>query len=55
MAAGLPGLVGRCVFIQSLVLLGLLPMPLRTMEKPAPVVTLKSRSMSRDRFGSGRL
>jgi hypothetical protein len=42
------------VFMKSLELSRLLPMPLRTMEKPAPVVVLKRRSMTSDRLGSGR-
>lgn len=49
---GFPGLTGKNVFIQSLLLLGLLPIPFRTIVKPAPVVVLKSRSNTSVRFGS---
>ncbi len=52
-APGLAGATGSIVFIQSLVLLGLLPMPLRTIVKPAPAVALNSRSTSAARCASG--
>lgn len=49
---GFPGLTGKNVFIQSFLLLGLLPMPLRTIVKPAPVVALKRRSRTSVLLGS---
>jgi hypothetical protein len=54
-SAGLLGHLGRIVFIKSLLLLGVEPMPLRSIEKPAPVVVLKSRSRTSRWFEPCRL
>jgi hypothetical protein len=43
------------VFIKSLLLFDVEPMPLRRIEKPAPVVVLKSKSKTSRCFGACNL
>jgi hypothetical protein len=49
------GHLGRMVFIKSLLLFDVEPMPLRRIEKPAPVVVLKSKSKTSRCFGACNL